>query len=416
MSVALRIGFGSGYFVTPAEEPPPAEGVANITDSPYGGWTSVNDPKAMYYNGKTYLGWINADAGGIYVASYDHSTETLSTPFLIVAQSANFHNSPALMVRESDKRIIVAWTGHSTAALRIRVSTNPEDVTSFAASVNLDSQLGGNRYTYPVMYQLKGVTNDPIYLFWRDLSSIISNTGRLAYSVSLDNGATWSARTLLFTGAADRTPYWRIISDWDTRIDVFTTDREHTGTASGLWHFYIDGTDGTIHQSDGTEITATQPFQVASATQVITGGPLVCLGGSWDGTAPATIVLKANGSTDNRVQVARWRAGAWQVDEVIASVGGQITGNKYFSGAAIDPDDPDIIYFSRKIGTKFELYRYVTADDGDTWTGTAITSGSEVDNVGVEIPHFGTTGFRAMWMRGTYVNDGEFDFGISVHQ
>lgn len=411
--VATRIGFGMGYAGTPG-----ASGdYFTLTDAPHGGWTQIQDPKAYYdaSNDRTYLTWLNGSDGAVYIQAWDHGDQALvGSPFLIHDLGGpDNHNSPSVMVR-TDGRIIVAYSGHSEAFMRIRISTNPGDVSAFAASVNLDSQLGGARYTYPVMYQLRGVAGDPIYLFWRDLSSIISNTGRIAYSVSTDEGATWSTRVLLFTGASDRTPYWRIGTDWDTRIDIFTTDRD-PASSTGLWHMSIDGTAETYHTSDGTQITDTLPLTVADLTLVEDNadGNLWSWGSSFDGTAPATVIMQENGESDNRIKVARWRAGAWQVDQVILSVGGQLGINKYASGCAINDTDPDIVYLARKIGSHWEQYRYVSADDGATWTGTALTESSTVDHVWVDTPALAGTGLKAIWLSGSYTNDSSYNFGIS---
>ena len=407
---------GTGAPVAAPVEVPPGTGYLTLTAAPHGGWTQIQDPKAYYdaNTDRTYLTWLNGSDGGVYIQAWDHGDAALvGSPFLIFDPGApNNHNSPAVMVRE-DGRILVAESGHSTASMRLRISTNPGDVTAFGASVNLDSQLGGNRYTYPVLYQLRGVANDPIYLFYRELSSVISNTGRLAYSVSTDGGATWSAQTLLFTGANDRAPYWRIGSDWNTRIDIFTTDRE-PATSTGVWHFYLDGSDGSRHTSDGTAIAAALPLTTSALTLVEdnTDGALWSWGVAYD-PAPATVLMQENGSTNNRIKTARWRSGAWQVDQVLASVGGQLGINKYASGVGIDHSDPDTLYIARKIGTHWEMYRYVSANDGSTWTGTALTEGSEVDHVWADTPHFAGAGLSAIWLSGSYTDDSTYSFGIS---
>lgn len=44
-----------------------------------GAWSDEAHPRAAYYNGKTYLVWVN-DAGHIFAAGWDNATKTLSTP------------------------------------------------------------------------------------------------------------------------------------------------------------------------------------------------------------------------------------------------------------------------------------------------------------------------------------------------
>src|SRR5690606_23059106 len=119
---------------------------------------------------------------------------------------------------------------------------------------------------------------------------------------------------------------------------------------------------------------------------------------------PATVIMQENTSSDNRIKVARWTGTEWQVDEVLSNVGGQLGINKYASGAAIAHDDPDTVYVARKIGSHWEMYRYTSADDGATWTGTALTSGSSVDHVWADTPHFAASGMQAIWLSGSYTN------------
>jgi hypothetical protein len=283
-------------------------------------------------------------------------------------------------------------------------------VTAFGSQVNLAAQTGSSaNITYMTMVQLKGVTNDPIYLFWRYKTG---TTSAWRYSVSTDSGATWSSQVALFTGDSGKTPYMRVVSDWDTRIDLFVTDTQ-PAASTGLWHFYIDGSDGSYHQSDGTAISGL-PFTVADLTLVEdnAAGALWSWGGSWDGTAPAAIIMQENGSTDNRIKVARWRTGAWQVDEVVSNVGGQLGINKYASGCAINHTNPDLVYYAKRIGSKFEQFRATSSDDGATWNAEQLTFGSAKDNVWVEAPTDAAAGLTALWLYGDYTNDTSFSFGI----
>ena len=407
-AMRLLVSGGAGGAFTP-----PAAFVT-ITDAPNGGWTQIPDPKAYHYNGKTYLGWVDGTSGAIEHAAWMHATQSLSTP----AQLADLggpdnHDSPSVIVRESDKRLVVAYAGHLDTRVRVRISTNPEDASSFAVEQALDPGYGGV-YTYATLVQLRGVTNDPIYLFARSIPNLSSQVGRLVYAKSTDGGATWGSWTVLFTGSASPAlvPYWRIGTDWSTRIDVFTTQRSPNDSASQTHHFYLDGTDDSLHTSDGTEILTALPITTADMTVVLdsTNGPNWSWGASWDG-APAAVIMQAASSTDNRILVARWRSGAWQVDTVVGSVGGQLGINKYGSGAAIHHTDPDTVYIAIK-DTKFEMWRYTSADDGATWSGTQLTSGSPKDNVWPEVPAFAASGLSAVWLYGDYTNDTSFSFGV----
>ncbi len=381
--------------------------------SPQGGWTQIQDPKAIHYNGATYFVWTNGSSGDLEIGKYVHATGVTTTHVLAAAfepggldPGIDIHSSPAVIVRNSDHRLIVAASHHAeTVAPYIYISTNPEDITSFAAAVR-PSSIGAAQYTYPVLYQLAGVS-DTIYLFYRDYISG-TTTGRLGYSTSTDGGSTWASRTVVYTGASGKVPYWRIASDWISRIDVFATD--DVPTASSLGHFYLDGTTGNAYKTDGTLISATRPFAFSDMTLVHAstvwswGACLDTLG------RPATVMMRDIGS-DNAIDVARWRSGAWHTDTVIASVGGQLTGNQYASGCGIHHTNPDIVYAAKKVSSHWEQFRYVSLDDGATWTGTQLTSASSVDHVWVDVVHKAGTGLEGIWTFGTYTSDTSYLFG-----
>jgi hypothetical protein len=406
MTVARRllVASGGGAYTAPPWE------VRTLTSAPNGGWTQIQDPKAVHYNGKTYIGWIDGTSGATELAAWTHATASLgSVTSIDDLGTPDNHDSPAILVRASDKRLLVFYSRHDGPTMYLRVSTNPEDESTFDARVDLDSQLGSDDYTYPVAYQMTGVPDSPIYLFYRDYVPG-TTTGRLAYSKSTDGGTTWATRVLLYTGPSGFVPYWRIASDGDRYLHVFTTDKEPT--ASKLGHFYFDAWTDKAYTSAGVEITASRPFGFSDITEVHAA---VCW--SWGATVdsqgrPACVLMYEVSASDNGVKTARWRSGAWQVDTVLTSVGGQLGVNKWASGAGIHHTDPDTVYIARK-ATKFEMWRYTASDDGASWSGQQLTSGSSADHCWVDVVHSPALGLEAVWLTGTYTSDTNYDFGVS---
>lgn len=389
-------------------------GVRELTAAPHGGWTTPQFPEAAYYNGKTYFCWVNGTTGGLYVASYTHATGAVSTPFLIDTPGVDTHNNPALLVRDSDKRIVVAFCRHFGANMFIRVSTNPEDVTAFGAAQNLGT--GSNDHTYPAIVQLTGVANDPIYVFYRDFSgTVTTTTGRLAYVVSEDDGATWSTVSYLMTGTSNLVPYWSITTDNDTRIDVISTDRDPYGSDGGtlvIAHFYIDGTDFSTYESDGTEITATRPFNLGDATTVYDGadGDSFVMDSMLSSGEPRfTFIVATSGSTIS-ARHARWTGSAWTTSTIYNADWFPV--DRYFGSAAFDHSDPSKVYVAKKTGASTsELYRYTTPDNGATWdAGLALTSGSSNLNAAPIGIHNGVASLPTLWLRGTISSSTVFDF------
>ncbi len=404
----LLITGGSGSFT-----PPPGPSLRTLAADPHGGWDAPPDPKAHHYNGKTYLTWFDGGNGRIEAAAYDHATETMG-PIGLVWSAVPYddHNTGCLM-RKADGTFLSAFSVHNADLIAVRLTTTPEDVTSSAwgSVVDVDAQIGasgGGGYTYLSAVQLRDVAGQPIYLFFRDRTA--ANTGRIAYTVSTDGGSTWGAKTLLFTGATGNVPYFRVGTDWSTRIDVFTTDTApgNVGSNASLYHFWIDGTTGDRYQTDGTLISAALPLAAADVTLVESGASGACwaFGASRDsGGRPACVVMRHLESpvNDNDIQVARWTGAAWSVTDV-TTAGGLANGDRFASGAAINHELSNTIYCSRLVGGAWEVFRYATADNWATWTETQLTSGSTALNWLVECPHEQAAGLAAVWPYGTFVD------------
>jgi hypothetical protein len=377
-----------------------------LSSSPLGGWTQIQFPKACGYNGYTYLGWLNGSTGQEQVAAFRHSTGVLSTPVTLHASFgvADNHASPACLVMASSHRLLVAYAAHDGANLYTRLSTNDLD-SDPTLSGGFDPEvvvLTSGDWTYTNLHQLASGT---VFLNYRYVSG---PTGYLEYVKSTNEGASWTSQTQIYGGNAGHVPYWRIGHD-GTKIHVIITDVEpQTGQT---FHFYMLE-DGTCHKSDGTLITPL--LHASDCTAVLSNS----LGANWswgvaaNGLGPACVLMQDQGGTDNAIKTARYRSGAWQVDTVIGSVGGQLNGNQYASGCGILPDNPDVVYLARKIGSHFEQYRYVSGDDGVTWAGTALTSGSTVENIWVDGVRNAEPGLEAVWLKGTYTSDTSYAFGV----
>lgn len=397
--------------VSPA---PPIGEVFGLTSSPDGGWTAQQLPGAVYYNGKTYFGWVNGQTGDIMIGQYDHATETVETFTIDQPGTVDDHNSPAILVRESDKRILVAYCLHNGPNMWLRVSTNPEDISSFAASVNLDPSIGASGYTYPQLFQLTGVTNDPIYLIFRDQTG---STGRMSYSKVTDAGssvaANWSARTVVITAASTHRGYWYAAAD-ATKIHIMMTDRDGYGSegAIDIGHMYLDGSDDSWHKSDGTTISATKPFLHAELTQIEANvaGALVV-----DGLAGADLIFTYfvdNGDSTVTAWHARWDGAAWDVNEIYTA--GHLELDRFYGYLAINRADANEVFSGVRTGTETsELRSYTTGDGGVTWDGgTDITTGSGDYNVAPIAVNGGQADMPVIWLRGAFVDSEDYAWAI----
>jgi hypothetical protein len=414
----LMAGGGSGAFT-----PPSGPSVFSLVAAPDGFWQNISNYRAFCYNGKTYFGWVNGVSGDVKIAAYDHVTKTVSTPFTLHTAlsgwsgSPDIHNSPALLVRTSDHRIVVGYVAHDQGPLYIRISTNPEDVTAFGTEISVGSGGGwpAGDLTYVSLVQLSGESG-AIYMFHRQGGGSQPTPGQLAYFRSTDGGATWGAQQLVMTGAygMGNVPYWNITTDWNATIHVATTDTIRTiGYPSSLYHFYLNG--GSAYKSDGTLIAASAswPVLVSDATLVrgTSEGPASALGVCIGPDGKPAMLLKAfdSGGSTNLIRAARWTGSAWAVTNV-ADTNGIIGGNDFVGSGDIDPTDPNTVYFPRKVGSYFEMFRYVW--DGATWTGTQLTTGSAADNATPGTVAQWGAGLRVIWGLGTFTNANSFSFGV----
>lgn len=382
-------------------------------DTPFYG-NYVSSPRAIYYNGKTYLGWVEP-SGAIRVAQYTHSTKALSTPVTLATLTSSdgvIHNSPSILVRDSDKKIMVAVSQDEfpTGVTEVFVSTSAEDATAFGAATVIDNTQWDP--SYPILLQLPSVANDPIYYFvrWYDTGASTFYTG---YYLSTDGGANWSAFQKVWQPVSTNAQYHTIIGDGASRIDFFvTTTNRAPATPSAVYHAYFDGSSGNLYKSDGTLIGAITagPYSATSGTLVqdTSLGSARTDSAGYSAGKPHAVVLVNDGntSTDVLVRCARWTGSAWQVNAVTNA--GGIAGSWFQSSGAIDWSDPNVIWTPKKVGSYFEMHRYVSSDSGSTWAGAQLTLGSMRDNLMPIAPVNAAAGMQAVWGNGTYLTDANY--------
>lgn len=401
---------------------PPSSDFA-VTASPEGGWTWFIDPRAVYdsVSDTTFWGYVNGD-GDVTARSWDHATDTVNSLVggnrLFAAMEIDDHDNPSVLIRDSDKRLMYFYSRHSGSQMYLSVSTNVRDISSFAARVDLDSQLGGTAYTYPSPVQLLSETNDPIYLFYRD--PIDANTTAMRFSKSTNDGTTWAAQTLLYRDT-NRSSYWKIASNGTDRIDFAVSDGHPMYDADvSIYHFYYTG--GSYYKTDGTLIATSLPLSPSDLT-LVHDGAAGDTGWVWDmaliGGVPHVAFATYPSTSDHRYHAARWTGSAWSANEVDAgggyvptaiTTGGSQIEAYYSGGIVLDHSDADTVYASVGLGSgRWDIYRYTTADAGATWSGTALTgSGKNIRPVAVR-NH--PADLAVLWMTGTYASYTDYDAG-----
>lgn len=375
----------------------------DIAAAPSGGWTWFQEPRAVQYNGVVYFGYVNG-SGDIAIRTINATTLAVSAETVLhAALEADDHDNPTILIRDSDKRIIVFYTRHGGAQMYKRVSTNPEDISAFDAEVDLDASLGGAAYTYPSPVQLLSEANDPIWLFYRD--PVDDNTTAMRYSKSTDGGATWAAQTLLYSDSG-RSAYWKVTSDGLGRIDFAVSDGHPFYDATvKIGHFYYEG--GTFYQTDGSAFVGAPPYDFTDVSEIYAGSPK---GWVWDVAVdsvtgyPRVTYSTWPSKDDARLHWARWTGTAWESHEVATGGSKDFAQNQsyYTGGIVLDHEDTNVVYCSREIDGQYEMWRYTTADNGSTWTGEQLTFRSGGINIRpVSIRNHGAN-LAALWLYAPY--------------
>lgn len=379
-----------------------------------GAWSHIGSPRALFLADTTILGAVvGGSLGDCVLHAYDHVAESASSFVLRAALGGaegnpDHHGNPAMVVMPNGK-LLTAFAGHDAPELWIRISTNAApDISSFAAAVNIDSSVGGSDYTYIALV----VLGSSIYLFYRDESSGI---GRLAYTVSTDNAATWSARTILFSPGAARTAYWKVAGNGVDRVDIFVTDGSMPNETAPVktYHLYLQG--GARYKSDGTVIAASLPLGPSDLTLVYDGAD----GRGWpfdaairpdDGTPQLALQVAVDGDTDNSLRDVRWRSGAWSSHEISRSDG--IVVANISPGVVYDHMNPDKAYVNRLVAGAWEMFDATTIDDGATWEVSQITVGSAEDQLSASPVEDHDGRMPVVWFTGPYVDYLDFDSSI----
>lgn len=384
----LLAGGGSSFVIPPSV--PFAVGPSGSF-----GWNDLHSMQytAAYYNGRTYWTYLKSD-GHVAIRYWDHATETASSETDLGFIEADLHAAPVLLVRDIDKRIMVWYCEHNGSEMWQRISTNPEDISAFGSAVDLVADIGSGVFTYPMIHQLTGETNDPLYLFFRNENTATSGW---SYSTSTDGGANWSAMTSLWR-ISGSTTYATLWQSSPTRLDLIASDGAHDlDTDVAIYHLYWSA--GAWHDTDGTTL-ASPPFDTSDATLVYSGtndGAEVA--GVVGGSNPAAVFrvwVTYGDPGDQRYWYSRWDGAAWDAQELV-SIGAASGGG----GVTMDPTDPSRVLLVRQIDGEREVELWTTSDNGATWSQLQLTAGSSAQNTTPIPVREANVTLQFMWANGT---------------
>ncbi|MEM6720715.1 MAG: BNR-4 repeat-containing protein [Bacteroidota bacterium] len=364
-----------------------------------GAWCWFSDPRAVYFEGKhkrTYAGWID-NYGDIHIGYYDHTTKQIASTIIYDNLEIDDHDNPTILF-DKQGRLLVFFNTHlqDERPLLMRISTNPEDIENWEPLQELylnnedkyrKARILKHTYTNPVKLSQE---EERIYIFWRGADL------KPSYSVSDDNGETWSEGEILFVPEESeelKAPYTKVYSDGVSKIHFTFTNGHPTKEAkNGLYYMYYE--NGAFYKANGQKIKEVSQLPVyQSEVDVIFESDTV-KSWNWDIAQDAKgnpIVTYAK-FPDKKTHVysyATFHKNQWQSYDLI-DAGGWFPktrkGTKepephYAGGIVIDHETPNTVYLSVKRDSVFEIEQWTTKNYGKSWKVQKITENSTKDNV-----------------------------------
>ena len=360
-------------------------GSAYRSMSENGAWCWFSDSRAVQYDDVVYAGWVT-DTGDIVVGALD--TESMQLQQTVVHEQLEIddHSNPSLLIRP-DGRLLVFYSKHGGKKMYIRISEKPYDISEWGPGINpeLDHPQTGICYTNPV--QLSGA-NNWIYLFWRGID------WKPTFAISKDGGQSWSADRKLIKSSGDR-PYVKVVSDAKNTIHFAFTDG-HPRKVEKNSIYYMVYKDGSFYTAGGSRIKDMDalPIRQREADVVYDGRKTRVRAWIWDIALddkgfPVIVYTRLPSEQDHRYHYARWNGEYWTDHEVCLAGAWfpetpkhSIEREPHYSGGiALDHSDPDIVYLSRDVSGTFEIEKWITDDNGFSWTTMPVTQNSSHDQV-----------------------------------
>jgi hypothetical protein len=403
-----------------------------ITFNDDGAWTWYSDERVVVdaAGGKII---VSSDANGgsrngnVDVVIHDVATGQNSR-FVLGDLGPDDHNNAAILVKSSGQ-YLAFWAGHNE---NCNTYWRHYSGTQWAAQQIFN--WGQHSAPCPWTSSMRSVTYNNV--FKMSAEGKLYNFTRTVdtspnFLVSSDNGQTWT-----YGGRLTSTPqvgyvagYYKYWGNDVDRIDFLATEAHPRDNNNSLYHGYIKGgqvydsldrvVDANVNDANAREIVNyTRVFQTGTQLQGMTLNYL------WnfdvvryaDGTIGALWKARNNGTQgqanpDHRILYSRFNGTTWTSTYLVK--GGEKlydSEQDYVGGAALDPDDPHVIYVSTPFDPRndttdlgqHEIWKGVTCDNGASFTWTPVTMNSDVDNLRPVVPKWDARNTALLWFRGTY--------------
>lgn len=430
---------------------PPAPG-NGLEIAPDGAWTWFNDERAIFHQGSLYSGYVKGN-GQYGITRYDPTTNQSFHTVISTgsSQQQDDHNNPSITVLP-DGRLMILYAKHlggSQFYQRTSLITQPSDLADWGPEVI--HALPANN-TYNNTYQLSAESNR-IYNFHRCINFNPTIT------VSNDSGSTWETSIpFIEVGGGNVRPYPRYCSNHTDRIDLIYTDGHPRDVNNSVYHLYY--ANGSFRRTGGEFVDSFDNlpldhqggqrgsviYQYSSAAWGPGDGPddWIPSGRGWtwdvhygsDGNPVCAFQVQrdnvtGDGWNHDRIYYyyARWTGATWEKKFIAQAGRGLYPGeDDYGGGMTIDPSNPNVVYLSSNAASPFalddienvplaaneryEIYRGVTTDGGQTFAWEQITVNSEKDNMRPIVPENHSYDRALLWFNGTYTTYTNYDCRI----
>ena len=403
-----------------------------IQFSSNGAWCWYQDERAVVdtVNNKIIIASNKTSNGHDYVDIYDIATGTTQN-YDLGSIGSDDHNTPGLLIRP-DGKYLAMFAKHNSDKIT-HYKTFSTGSWSADQTFDWNTQPGGADFntTYSNVYYLSA--EDRTY----DLSRGNGHGGQ-NFLISSDQGDTWNYGGFLTSNAniGYVNGYFKYCSNGVDRIDFICTEYHPRDFNTSIYHGYIE--NGQTFKSDGTLVDTTifdknptTPQDYTPAFQANTELNGLTMTHCWntdvqrysDGTIATIVTARTNTSSDNPTHAfiyCRYDGSTWS-STYLGNAGLKLYNSEqdYTGLAAMHPNTPDIIYISTTYDprdntflTKHEIFKGVTRDAGETWTWTAITENSTMDNLRPIVPMWKNYKTALIWFRGSYYSAQNIDAQI----